>query len=80
MKNIFYLLLLLVPFEGCTLRKNSNDFDLYSIFTGLWILFLVFAVITGAYFIFGSDDNKRKNAGAVSIICIILFVALLITA
>jgi hypothetical protein len=50
------------------------------LFNALWILFLALGLSSGIYYIFGKDDKKRNNAGKASIVCLVLFVALLITA
>jgi len=42
-------------------------------------MFLVLAIGAGFYYIFG-EDKRRDNAGTAAIICIVLFVAMLITA
>lgn len=66
--------------SGCIVRNGSNFYDLYTMFTVLWMMFLILGLASGIYYIFGKDDKKRSNSGKASIVCIILFVALLITA
>jgi hypothetical protein len=78
--KIFLVSLLLIYNTGCIARNSTSFYDLYTLFNALWILFLVLGLSSGIYYIFGKDDKKRNNAGKASIVCLILFVALLITA
>lgn len=80
LKDLLAIFLLSVISNGCIIRNGSEFSDLYPMFNFLWMLFLVLGIGTGIYYIFGKDDNKRKNSGLASIICIMLFVGLLVTA
>jgi hypothetical protein len=64
---------------GCVVKNDSGFRDLYSTFNVLWVTFLLLAIFTGGYYIFGGD-KYRNNAGTAAIICLILFGAMLITA
>jgi hypothetical protein len=78
--KIFLVYLLLIYQTSCIARNGISFNDLYTLFNALWILFLALGLSSGIYYIFGKDDKKRNNAGKASIVCLILFVALLITA
>lgn len=65
--------------SGCAVKRGSGYSDLSITFTYLWLMFLVLAIGAGFYYIFG-EDKRRDNAGTAAIICIVLFVAMLITA
>ncbi len=80
LKDVFTFSLLSLFSTGCIIRNGSEFSDLYPMFNFLWMLFLALGIGTGIYYIFGKDDNKRKNSGLASIICIMLFVGLLVTA